>query len=98
VVLGKNHQIYWRIQTSGYSFPPSPPPPSGIAFKQPSSINDNGHMPANEFPCNRVSATVFHCTDANSTHGTGVRSYQHSITVIDPAGKPIVFDPWIVNN
>ena len=53
----------------------SPPPHSraGIAFKDPSSINDNGHMPANEFPSNRVSATLFHCTDANSTRGTGVQ-------------------------
>jgi len=97
VVPGKNHQLYWRIRTSGYSFPAPPPPSAGIAFKPPSSINDNGRMPANEFPCNRVSATLFHCTDANSTHDTGVRSYQYSITVIDGAGRKIVLDPWIVN-
>ena len=96
VVSGNNHQIYWRIKTGGYRFG-SPPQSSGIAFKAPSSINDNGHMPANEFPCNRVSAALFHCTDANSTHGTGVRSYQYAITVIDASGKPIVYDPWIVN-
>jgi hypothetical protein len=97
VVQGNNHQIYWRIKTAGYTFA-SPPQPIGIAFKQPSSINDNGHMPANEFPCNHMSTTLFHCTDANSTHGTGVHRYQYSITVMDPAGKPIALDPWIVNN
>jgi len=97
VVAAKNHQIYWRIQTAGYSFPPPPPPPTGIAFKPASSINDNGHMPANEFPCNRMSATLFHCNDANSTHDKGVRSYQYSITVIDASGHRIVSDPWIVN-
>jgi len=46
VVTGRNHQIYWRITTAGYSFA-SPPQPIGIAFKQPSSINDNGRMPVN---------------------------------------------------
>ena len=97
VVTGKNHQVYWRIRTSGYSFPAPPAPRGGIAFKPPSSINDNGRMPANEFPCNRVSPTLFHCTDANSTHDSGVRSYQYSIAVIDGAGRPIVLDPWIVN-
>jgi hypothetical protein len=96
VVSGKNHQIYWRINTSGYSFP-SPQPPTGIAFKPPSPINDNGRMPANEFPCNRVSATLFHCTDANSTFNTGVRSYQYAISVIDASGHRIISDPWIVN-
>jgi hypothetical protein len=94
VVLGSNHQIYWRIKTSGYSFPSSP---SGITFKQPSPINDNGRMPANEFPCNRVSATLFHCTDANSTHGAGVRNYQYAISVVDASGRRVVSDPWIVN-
>jgi hypothetical protein len=97
VVSGNTHQIYWRIKTSGYSFA-SPPQPIGIAFKPPSPINDNGRMPPNEFPCNRISATLFHCTDANSTHGAGVRSYQYSITVIDTSGKPIVSDPWVVNH
>ncbi len=96
VVTARNHQIYWRIKTGGYSFPSSPAS-TGVAFKPPSSINDNGRMPRNEFPCNRVSATLFHCTDANSTHDTGVRSYQYSITVLDAAGHPIVSDPWIVN-
>jgi hypothetical protein len=97
VISGRNHQIYWRIRTSGYSFPSPPPPQVGIAFKPPSSINDNGRMPANEFPCNRVSPALFHCTDAKTTHDTGVRSYQYSITVIDAAGHRIVSDPWIVN-
>ena len=95
VVTGRSHQIYWRITTTGYSFASSPQP-TGIAFKQPSSINDNGRMPANEFPCNRVSPTLFHCTDANSTLGS-VRSYQYSITLIDAAGHRIVSDPWVVN-
>ena len=97
VITGKNHQIYWRIKTGGYSFPPPPPPPVGIAFKPPSPMNDNGHMPANEFPCNRVSTTLFRCTDANSTHNTGLRRYQYSITVLDASGSKIVSDPWIVN-
>jgi hypothetical protein len=97
VVSGTNHQIYWRITTGGYSFPPSPPPPAGIAFKQPSSINHNESMPRNEFACNRISATLFHCTDANSTHGAGARTYQYSISVIDASGHKIVSDPWIVN-
>jgi len=97
VVSGTNHQIYWRIKTDGYSFA-SPPQRIGIAFKAPSSINDNGRMPANEFQCNRISAMLVHCTDANSTHGTGVRSYQYSITVIDTSGRPIVSDPWVVNH
>jgi hypothetical protein len=96
VVPEASHQIYWRIKTSGYSFPPPAAPQRGIAFKAPSSINDNGHMPANEFPCNRISATLFHCTDANSTHGA-VRAYQYAITVIDASGSRIVSDPWIVN-
>jgi len=95
VVTGRNHQIYWRITTAGYSFA-SPPQPIGIAFKQPSSINDNGRMPVNEFPCNRVSPTLFHCADANSTLGS-VRSYQYSITVIDAAAHRIISDPWVVN-
>lgn len=97
VVTAKNHQIYWRITTGGYSFPSAPSASTGIAFKSPSSINDNGRMPQNEFPCNRVSVTLFHCTDANTTHDKGVRSYQYSITVLDAAGHPIVSDPWIVN-
>jgi hypothetical protein len=97
VITAKNHQIYWRIKTSGYAFPPPPPPPAGIAFKPPSPTNDNGHMPAKEFPCNRVSATLFHCTDANSTHNAGVRRYQYAITVVGKSGPPIVSDPWIVN-
>ena len=97
VVSGKNHQIYWRIKTGGYSFPP-PPQPFGIAFKASSPINDNGRMPRNEFPCNRISATEFHCSDANSTQGIGVRSYQYSVTVIDSSGKPVVSDPWVVNH
>ena len=96
IVTARNHQIYWRIKTGGYSFP-SPPASTGIAFKPASSINDNGRMPPNEFPCNRVSPALFHCTDANSTHDNGVRSYQYSITVLDAAGHPIVSDPWIVN-
>ena len=96
VVSGKNHQIYWRIRTGGYSFA-SPPQPIGIAFKPPNAINDNGRMPPNEFPCNRMSATLFHCTDANSTNGVGVRSYQYSITVIDASGRAVVSDPWVIN-
>lgn len=97
VVSGKNHQIYWQIKTNGYSFA-APPQPIGIAFKPPSAINDNGRMPPNEFPCNRISATLFHCTDANSTNGSGVRSYQYSITVIDASGRRVVSDPWVVNH
>lgn len=97
VIVGKNHQIYWRIKTSGYSFPSPPPRSIGIGFKPPSPINDNERMPANEFPCNRMSATLFHCTDANSTHNTHVRSYQYSITVIDASNHEIISDPWIVN-
>ena len=96
VVPGKNHQIYWQIKTGGYSFP-SPPHSAGIAFKAPSPINNNGKMPANEFACNRVSATRFHCTDTNSTHGAGVRTYQYAITVVDTSGRTIVSDPWIIN-
>jgi hypothetical protein len=96
VVSEKNHHIYWQIKTSGYSFPPPAAPQRGIAFKPPSSINDNGHMPANEFPCTRISATLFHCPDANSTHGA-VRVYQYFITVLDASGKPAALDPWIVN-
>ena len=96
VVSGSNHQVYWQIKTSGYSFPPPTAPQRGIAFKEPSSINDNGHMPANEFPCSRMSTTLFHCTDANSTHGA-IRSYQYFVTVIDASGKKIASDPWIIN-
>ena len=97
VVSGKNHQIYWRIKTGGYTFA-SPPQPISIAFKPPNAINDNGRMPPNEFPCGRMSATLFHCTDVNSTNGTGIRSYQYSITVIDASGRPVVTDPWVINH
>jgi len=95
VVSGKNHQIYWHIRTAGYTFPPAPHPIT-IAFKEPSSINDNGLMPANEFPCNRVTATQVHCTNKNSTHGK-VRSYQYAITVLDANGNKVIADPWVVN-
>ena len=95
VVPEKNHQIYWRIKTSGFNFPL--PPTDGMTFKAASSINDNGRMPAQEFPCNRVSSTLFHCADANSTHGA-VRRYQYSVTVIDASGQKIISDPWIINN
>jgi len=95
IVPAKNHQIYWRIVTPGYTFA-QPPAPDAIAWKAPSAINDNGKMPPNEFPCSRVSATQFRCTDANSTHGT-VRTYQYEITVLDSTGKQLVLDPWIIN-
>lgn len=90
-IPGTNHQIYWQIKTSGYSFPlPSSPTP-GMAFKPPKP-------PKNEFHCNRVSATVFHCSDANTTHNTGDHRYQYSITVIDASHHLIsTLDPWIVN-
>jgi hypothetical protein len=97
VITARNHQVHWIIRTAGYKFPVASSPSAGVAFKPASSINDNGHMPPNEFHCNRVSDTVFHCTDANSTHDKGVRSYQYSITVLDAAGHPVVADPWIVN-
>ncbi len=96
IVPGKDHQIDWIIRTPGYTFG-LPPKPDGVIWKAPSSINSNGAMPSNEFRCNRATATVYHCSDANSTHGTGVRSYQYKLTVIDPAGNPVVLDPWIVN-
>src|SRR5690242_20227426 len=95
VVPGMNHQIYWQIRTSGYSF--LPPPPPGIAFQPSGPANNRGRMPKDEFHCNRVSATVFHCTDANSTHNAGIRRYQYSITVMGASGHPIGSDPWIVN-
>jgi hypothetical protein len=94
---GTNHQIDWVIKTPGYSFP-SPPKSDGIKWKAASSINDNGRMPKGEFPCNRKSAQVFHCNNANSTTGTGTRSYQYAITVVEDAtGKEIVRDPWVIN-
>lgn len=92
-VTGKNHQIYWLIKTGGYSFRPTPP--DGITFKAASSANSN-QLAKDEFRCNRVSATQFHCTDANTTHGA-MRKYEYSITVFDTAGHSIVSDPWIVN-
>jgi hypothetical protein len=95
VVPGKNHQIYWQIKTSGYTFP-KPPKPAGIAWKASTPTNDNGRMPANEFQCNRVSDTVVHCTDAVSTLGSQ-RKYEYKITVIDPAGNPVILDPWVIN-
>lgn len=97
-VDGQGHLISWRIKTPGFSFAP-PPQPNAITFKAPSSINDNGRMPANEFRgCARASATLFHCTNANTTHGQGARTYQYAITVIEDAtGRTIVLDPWVIN-
>ena len=95
IVPGRNHQIYWRLVTPGYTFPQ--PPVDAIGWKPPSPINDNGKMPANEFACNRVTPTLFRCTDANSTRGTGVRTYQYGITVLDGGGKQVILDPWIIN-
>ena len=95
-VSGKNHQIWWQLKTPGYSFP-KPPKSDGVFFKPASSGNDNGKMPAKEFNCNRVSATVFHCTNANSTNGQR-RKYQYGVTVVeDASGKDITLDPWVVN-
>jgi hypothetical protein len=91
VIPGTNHQIYWRINTSGYSFPRPATRPPGIDFKPPKP-------PKNEFPCNRVSATVFHCSDANTTHNAGEHKYQYAINVVDGSGHRITSaDPWIVN-
>ena len=88
VVDAANHQIYWQIKTSGYTWP-KPPKPDGITWKPPAP-------PAKEFQCNRVSDVIFHCEDANSTHGSQ-RKYEYKITVIDSAGNPVILDPWIIN-
>ncbi len=93
-VDGASHQIYWRLRTTGYTFPK--PPARAITWKPAGPKNDNGKMPANEFPCNRVSDVLYHCTDANSTHGQQ-RKYEYAITVLDAAGKVIQGDPWIIN-
>jgi len=95
-VSGKNHQIWWQLKTPGYSFP-QPPKAEGVTFKAPAPGNNNGNMPPKEFNCNRVSATVYKCTDANSTNGQQ-RKYQYAVNLIEDAtGKAITLDPWVVN-
>ncbi len=91
VVPGQGYTIFWNIVTRGYVFPAN-----GISFVTPPI------PPNNEFsPCLVMSGgTVFFCNDANSTHGSGRKTYKYTVTVTATSGSsnPTPLDPQIVNN